>query len=61
MPQLLLIVAVGAIAWAGYRAFVREAARVTARVRQAERERATGSMGTLVQDPDSGEYRLRKD
>lgn len=60
MPQLLFLAAVGAVAWIGYKAFVREAERVTARVRRTERERETGTMGTLVKDPDTGEYRLPK-
>lgn len=61
MPQLLLLAAVGVIAWVGFRAFTREAERVTAKVRRTERERETGTMGTLVKDPESGEYRLPKD
>ncbi len=61
MPQLLVIAALGVIGWFGYKAFVREAERVTARVRRAERERETGSMGTLVKDPETGEYHLPRD
>lgn len=61
MPQLIFFVVVGVAALVGYRAFVKEAERVTARVRRAERERQTGTMGTLVKDPKTGEYRLAKD
>lgn len=61
MPQLLFLAAAGVVAWVGYRAFMREAERVTARVRRTERERETGTMGTLVRDPETGEYRLPKD
>ncbi|HWK14885.1 MAG TPA: hypothetical protein VNS02_10850 [Rhizobiaceae bacterium] len=61
MPQLIFFAAVGIAAYVGYRAFVREAERVTARLRRAERERATGTTGTLVKDPQTGEYRLAKD
>ena len=61
MPQPLLLAAAGVIAWVGYRAFVREAERVTAKVRRTERERETGTMGTLVRDPETGEYHLPKD
>lgn len=60
MPQLILLAAAGAIAWFGYKSFKREAERVTARSRQAAREREAGSMGTLVKDPETGEYRLPK-
>lgn len=61
MPQLIFFVVVGVAAYVGYRAFLREAERVTARVRRAERERKTGTTGTLVKDPKTGEYRLAKD
>ncbi|MCC2687685.1 MAG: hypothetical protein K0S21_488 [Rhizobiaceae bacterium] len=61
MPQLIFFALVGLIAYVGYRAFLREAERVTARVRRAERQSATGTTGTLVKDPKTGEYRLAKD
>jgi membrane protein implicated in regulation of membrane protease activity len=61
MPQLILFAVIGVVAYVGYRAFVREAERVTARVKRAERERQTGTTGTLVKDPKTGEYRLAKD
>ncbi|MBN9037117.1 MAG: hypothetical protein J0H53_13680 [Rhizobiales bacterium] len=61
MPQLIFFIILGVVAYVGYRAFVREAERVTARVRRTERERQTGTMGTLVKDPKTGEYRLAKD
>lgn len=61
MPQLIFFIILGVVAYIGYRAFVREAERVTARVRRTERERQTGTTGTLVKDPKTGEYRLAKD
>lgn len=61
MPQLIFFIVIGVAAYAGYRAFIREAERVTARVRRTERERQTGTQGTLVKDPKTGEYRLAKD
>lgn len=61
MPQLILLALVGVAAYVGYRSFVREAERVTAKVRRQEREAASGSQGTLVKDPKTGEYRLAKD
>jgi membrane protein implicated in regulation of membrane protease activity len=61
MPQLIFFAVIGVVAYVGYRAFVREAQRVTARVKRAERERQTGTSGTLVKDPKTGEYRLAKD
>ena len=61
MPQLLFFLMVGLLAYFGYRAFLREAQRVTAKIRREERQARTGSSGTLVKDPKTGEYRLAKD
>lgn len=61
MPQLIFFAVVGAVAYFGYRSFVREAERVTAKVRRTEKQSATGATGTLVKDPETGEYRLAKD
>ena len=60
MPQLLLLAAFGAVAWMGYKKFVSEAERVSARVRASEKEQQTGAQGTLIEDPVTGEYRLKK-
>lgn len=61
MPPLILIAAVGAVAYIGYRSFLKEADRVTAKLRRAEQEKRTGSQGTLVRDPKTGVYSLAKD
>ncbi|MBX3583746.1 MAG: hypothetical protein KF810_17810 [Rhizobiaceae bacterium] len=61
MPQLIFFALVGVVGYIGYRSFVREAERVTAKVRRAEKQAATGANGTLVKDPKTGEYRLAKD
>ncbi|QND50695.1 hypothetical protein HB779_09735 [Phyllobacterium sp. 628] len=56
-----LFAIVGAAAYYGYRSFKKEAQRVSQRVREAEKEKQNSAQGTLVQDPETGEYRLRKD
>lgn len=61
MPQVIFFALVGVAAYWGYRQFLREAERVTAKIRRHEKQSATGSMGTLVRDPKTGEYRLAKD
>ncbi|RWD23230.1 hypothetical protein [Mesorhizobium sp.] len=61
MPQIIFFVVIGAAAYFGYRAFIREAERVTAKIRRTEKQAANGMMGTLVKDPKTGEYRLAKD
>lgn len=61
VPQLIFFAVLGVAGYFGYRSFVREAERVTARARRAEAEQRTGSHGTLVKDPATGEYYLDKD
>lgn len=61
MPQLIFFALIGVVAYVGYRSFVREAEKVTARARRAEAEQRTGSQGTLVKDPVTGEYHLTRD
>jgi hypothetical protein len=61
MPQLIFFALVGVAGYIGYRSFIREAERVTAKVRRAEKQVKTGANGTLVKDPKTGEYRLEKD
>ena len=61
MPQLILLAVVGVVAYVGYRSFIKEAQRVTARLRRAEQEATNRAVGTLVKDPKTGEYRLARD
>lgn len=61
MPQLIFFAVLGVAAYAGYRSLLKEAERVTARVKRTEMEQRTGTTGTLVKDPKTGEYRLAKD
>lgn len=61
MPQLLIFAAAGVVGWLGYKAFLREAERVHQRVRKAEDEARNRAQGTLIQDPETGEYHLDKD
>ena len=61
MPQLIFFAALGVVAYVGYRTFLREAERVTAKARRAEAEKRVGSHGTLVKDPKTGDYHLTRD
>jgi membrane protein implicated in regulation of membrane protease activity len=61
MPQLVFFAVVGIAAYVGYRSLLREANRVTAKVRRHEEQSRTGAQGTLVYDPKSGEYRVVRD
>ena len=51
MPQLIFFALVGVAAYVGYRPFVREAERVTAKVRRAEKQAANGTIGHAGQGP----------
>jgi hypothetical protein len=61
MPQIIFFGLVGAAAYFGYRQFKREAERVHQKVRRAEREQQNLANGTLVYDPKSGEYVVKRD
>lgn len=61
MPQFLLLTAAVAIGYFGYRKFLAEAERVSARVRREEKEQANRATGTLIEDPETGEYRPIRD
>ncbi|MGP4685451.1 NfeD family protein [Agrobacterium pusense] len=61
MAQLITIIllVVGAIIL--YRRFVRDAEKLSAKSKQREKERETGAIGTLIKDPKTGEYRVKRE
>lgn len=61
MPQIIFLLIVLGCGWLIYRRFVRDAKRLQAKMRRAEAERQTGAVGTLVRDPTTGEYRVKRD
>ncbi|MGU3574651.1 hypothetical protein ACLBWZ_03920 [Brucellaceae bacterium C25G] len=61
MPQVIFLLLVAVAAWYVYRSFKREAVRVSKKVRREEKEAQNRAHGTLEQDPETGEYRVRKD
>ena len=60
MPQIIFLLLFAAIAWIGYRKFVADAEKLTRQRQEARRREETGTQGTLVKDPVTGEYRLKK-
>ena len=56
MPQLLLLGLAGAAVYFGYRAFVREAERVTAQTRKARAKQKGEPTKKLVFDEKTGKY-----
>ncbi len=61
MAQLItiLLLVVGSIIL--YRRFVRDADKLSAKSKQREKERETGAIGTLIKDPETGEYRVKRE
>ena len=61
MAQIIFLLLVVGVAWWGYRRFVADAERLSRLRKRSEEERRTGATGTLVKDPETGEYRVRRD
>ncbi|AQS62584.1 hypothetical protein AGRHK599_LOCUS298 [Rhizobium rhizogenes] len=61
MAQLItiLLLVVGSIIL--YRRFVRDAEKLSAKSKRREKERETGAIGTLIKDPETGEYRVKRE
>ncbi|TCL75860.1 hypothetical protein [Rhizobium sp. BK251] len=61
MPQIIFLIVLVGGGWLLYRRFIQDARRLAEKSRRAERERQTGAMGTLVKDPATGEYRVKRE
>ncbi|MGV1946664.1 MULTISPECIES: NfeD family protein [unclassified Agrobacterium] len=61
MAQLITIVLLGVGSVILYRRFVRDAEKLSAKSKQREKERETGAIGTLIKDPETGEYRVKRE
>jgi membrane protein implicated in regulation of membrane protease activity len=61
MPQLIFIILVGSVCWLVYKRFIKAAKRLQQKSRRQESERRTGAIGTLVKDPVTGEYRVKRE
>ena len=61
MAQLITIIllVVGSVIL--YRRFVRDAEKLSAKSKQREKEGETGAIGTLIKDPETGEYRVKRE
>ncbi|EHS53611.1 hypothetical protein PDO_1058 [Rhizobium sp. PDO1-076] len=61
MAQLIFFGLLFGGGWLLYRKFVSDAEKLANKSRAAEKERETGAIGTLIQDKETGEYRVRRD
>lgn len=61
MNGLILLGAVSLLGYWGYKNLTKTAEKVSKRVKEAENEKKTGAQGTLIEDPETGEYRVKKE
>ena len=61
MAQLIFLIVLLGGGWLLYKKFISDAEKLTARSREREKEHETGAFGTLVKDPETGEYRVKRD
>lgn len=61
MPQLIFLAIVVGAGWLFYNRFIKDAQRLAKRSEERRREEQTGAQGTLIEDPATGEYRVRRD
>jgi len=61
MAQLITLLILVCAGWWLYRRFVSDARKLAEKSRRVEKERRTGAIGTLVKDPTTGEYRLKRE
>lgn len=61
MNGLIILGAVSLLGYWGYKNLTKAAEKVSKRVKEAENEKKTGAQGTLIQDPKTGEYRVKRE
>lgn len=61
LPKLIFFALILFAGWYLYRKFVNDATKLAKASEIKRKEQQTNAVGTLVQDPVTGEYRLRKD
>jgi len=58
--KLIFVALVLLAGWLVYRKFIADAQRLVKKAEVKRKEQASGALGTLVKDPVTGEYRLKK-
>jgi membrane protein implicated in regulation of membrane protease activity len=61
LSKIVFVAVIGLVGWMVYKKFVADAMKLTKANAAKRREAETGAIGTLVKDPATGEYRLRKE
>lgn len=60
LTKLIFIALLAFAGWFLYRKFIADATKLAKASEAKRKEQTTGAQGTLVQDPKTGEYRLRR-
>lgn len=60
MGRFLVLAAIAGGGYMLYRKFINDAEALSARSEQKRAEQQNGATGTLVKDPATGEYRVKK-
>lgn len=61
LSKVIFVLLVALIGWMFYKKFVSDAQRLARGANRRRKATANNSKGTLVLDPKTGEYRLKKD
>lgn len=61
LPKIIFFALVIFAGWYLYRKFVSDAIKLAKASEAKRKEQQNNAVGTLVQDPATGEYRLRRD
>lgn len=61
LPKIIFFALIAFAGWYLYRKFVNDATKLAKASEAKRKEKQNNAVGTLVQDPATGEYRLRRD
>jgi membrane protein implicated in regulation of membrane protease activity len=61
MPQMIFLLLVVGSVWWFFNKFVRDAEKLTRRSEERRKEERNGAQGTLVEDPLTGEYHVKRE
>lgn len=61
LTKVVFFAVVALAGWMLYRKFVADAQKLVKKAEAKRKEQTTGALGTLVKDPVTGEYRVKRD
>jgi membrane protein implicated in regulation of membrane protease activity len=61
LPKIIFFALIIFAGWYVYRRFIADATKLAKASEIKRREQQTGAVGTLVKDPVTGEYRLKRE